>query len=384
MAESEVRRLRELEKENGRLKRLLAERDVELDVVRELLQKSSHARGPAERGGVHREARAVDAAGVRAAGVPACGLLRVCRRWLSYRGGHRDDPVLPRLKLLAAGHLRYGYRRLHVLLRREGHEVNVKRVCRLCVLHGLKLSRKRRRKRRGVGTGVPCRVEYPNHVWAYDFVHDACRGGRKLKILTVEDEFTRRYLAIELERRMPASAVCRALLRLLAEHGTPQFVRGDNGPEFIAKALVKMLAERGMACRHIDPGSPSRGSRLIPLLWQNGLNERFNGSLRDECLNPETFAHADQARAVCRLHRRHHNQERPHSALGYLTPEEFAARCAKRDGNKCEGRCCAAGGGGAPLRKTPRPPRPLSSVAGRTRKNADRRGGPAQVGGSTK
>jgi putative transposase len=301
----------------------------------------------------------------------ACELLRVSRRWLGYRGRRQHDPVLPRLKLLAAQHPRYGYRRLHVLLRREGHEVNVKRVRRLCVLHGLKLSRRRRRKRRGVGTGVPCRAEYPNHVWAYDFVHDACQDGRKLKILTVEDEFTRRCLAIEVERRMPASGVCRALLRLFAEHGTPQFVRSDNGPEFIARALTRMLAERGVQCRHIDPGSP----------WQNGFNERFNGSLRDECLNLETFAHPDQARAVCRLYRRHYNQQRPHSALGYLTPEEFAARCAKRDGNQCEDRGCAAGGGGAPPRKTPKPLKPLSSVAGRTRMNADRRDRPARVGG---
>jgi putative transposase len=249
----------------------------------------------------------------------ACELLGVSRRWLGYQARRTNDPVLPRLKELAARHPRYGYRRLHVMLRREGVKVNVKRVRRLCVLHGLKLSRRRLRKRRGVGTGVPCRAEYPNHVWAYDFVHDACQDGRKLKILTVADEFTRQCLAIEVEHRMPAGSVCRVLLRLFADHGTPAFVRSDNGPEFIAKALVKMLSERGVACRHIDPGSP----------WQNGLNERFNGSLRDECLNLETFAHRDQARAVCRLYKRHYNEQRPHSALGYLTPDEFAARCGK-------------------------------------------------------
>ena len=167
----------------------------------------------------------------------ACGLLRVSRRWLRYEARRcGEDPVLPRLKDLAARHPRYyGYRMLHTLLRRQGVKVNVKRVRRLCVLHGLKLPKKRRRKRRGVGTAVPCRAQYPNHVWAYDFVHDACEDGRKLKILTVEDEFTRRCLAIEVERRMPSSAVCRVLLRLFAEHGAPQFVRSDNGPEFIAK-----------------------------------------------------------------------------------------------------------------------------------------------------
>jgi putative transposase len=217
---------------------------------------------------------------------------------------------------------------------------------------------------------VPCRAGYPNHVWAYDFVHDACQDGRKLKVLTVEDEFTRRCLAIEVERRMPASAVCRVLPRLFGRHGAPQFVRSDNGPEFIAQALVKTLAQRGVACRHIDPGSP----------WQNGLNERFNGSLRDECLNLETFAHRDQARAVCRLFMRHYNEQRPHSALGYLTPSEFAAACGN-NGRKDRG--CAAGGTGAPPRKTPRPNQPLSSGAGRiTRNNANRRDRPARVGGS--
>ena len=308
----------------------------------------------------------------------ACELLRVSRRWLRYPGRRDDDPVLPRLKELAAAHPRYGYRRLHALLRREGVKVNVKRARRLCVVHGLKLSRRRRRKRRGIGTGVPCKAEYPNHVWAYDFVHDACQDGRKLKILTVEDEFTRRCLSIEVERRMPAGAVCRVLLRLFGEHGTPSFVRSDNGPEFVAGALVKALAERGVACRHIDPGSP----------WQNGLNERFNGSLRDECLNPETFAHPDQARAVCRLYMRHYNHERPHSALGYLTPEEFAARCGQIGCGKDKGedRGCAAGGGAAPLRKTPKPLKPLSSEAVKltTRNNAHRRDRPARVGGSTR
>jgi putative transposase len=306
----------------------------------------------------------------------ACELLRVSGRWLRYGAKRRQDLVLPRLKELAARHPRYGYRRLHVLLRREGHAVNVKRVRRLCVLHGLKLSRRRRRKRRGVATGVPCRAEYPNHVWAYDLVHDACRDGRKLKILTVEDEFTRRCLAIEVERRMPASAVCRVLLRLFGEHGTPSFVRSDNGPEFVAEALVKTLAERRVECRHIDPGSP----------WQNGPNERFNGSLRDECLNLETFAHPDQARAVCRLFMWHYNHERPHSALGYLTPDEFAARCGRHEHkDKGEGRGCAADGEGAPPRKTPTPHKPLSSVAERvTRNNADRRDRPARVGGSTR
>ena len=224
-----------------------------------------------------------------------------------------------RLKELARERPRFGYRRLHQMLRREGHRVNVKRIRRLCVLHGLKLSRKVRRKRRGQGIGMPCRAEYPHHVWAYDFVHDVCENGRKLKVLTVEDEFTRRCLAIEVEHRMPARFVAQTLLKLFAEHGlTPALVRSDNGPEFIAKCLMRTLHVKGVECRHVDPGSP----------WQNGINERFNGSYRDECANLETFHNRNHARALSRLYVRDYNERRPHSSLGYLTPEEFARKAA--------------------------------------------------------
>ena len=250
----------------------------------------------------------------------ACQLAGVSRRWLGYVSRREPDPVLGRLKELAMKHPRYGYRRLWWLLRRAGQAVNLKRVRRLCILYGLKLSRKVRRKRRGLGNSMPCRAEYPHHVWAYDFVHDVCEDGRKLKILTVEDEYTRVCLTVEVERRMPATAVCAVLQRLFSEYGTPTYVRSDNGPEFIARALMRLLASMGVACRHIDPGSP----------WQNGINERFNGSLRDECLNLETFSHPDQARAICRLYRREYNDRRPHSSLEYLTPREFASRCQGR------------------------------------------------------
>jgi putative transposase len=244
----------------------------------------------------------------------ACELAGVSRRRLGYSSRRRGDTIVGRLKKLAAERPRYGYRRLHQMLKREGHRVNVKRVRRLCVLHGLKLSRKVRRKRRGQGIGVPCRAQYPNHVWAYDFVHDMCENGRKLKVLTVEDEFTRRCLTIEVEHRMTAGFVARTLLKLFVEFGAPTFVRSDNGPEFIAKCLMRMLKIQGVECRHIEPGSP----------WQNGLNERFNGSYRDECANLETFRNRDHARALSKAYQREYNEDRPHSSLGYLTPCEFA------------------------------------------------------------
>ena len=246
----------------------------------------------------------------------ACGLVKVSRRRLGYVGRRDDSALLARLKELAGKFPRFGFRRLHAMLRREGQTINLKRVRRLCRLHGLKLSRKVRRKRRGIGVGVPCKAEYPNHVWAYDFLFDQCENGRQLKVLTVTDEFTRLCLAIEVEHRMSSIYVGQRLLRLFAEHGTPAYLRSDNGPEFVAKALMRMLKIQGVECRHIEPGSP----------WQNGLDERFNGSYRDECANLETFHNRDQARALSKLYKRHYNQERPHSSLAYQTPTEFAKR----------------------------------------------------------
>ncbi len=150
------------------------------------------------------------------------------------------------------------------------------------------------------------------HVWAYDFLHDWCPSGRQLKILTVEDEFTRESLAIEVDYRITARQLCGILQGLMQRRGVPAFVRSDNGPEFVARSLRRMLAVKGAACKYIDPGSP----------WQNGREERFNGIFRDECANMETFHHRDHARALCRLFQKYYNSERPHSSLGYQTPEE--------------------------------------------------------------
>jgi putative transposase len=249
----------------------------------------------------------------------ACRLVKVSRRRLGYASRRPDDELVARLKELAAAYPRDGSRRLWAKLRREGRIVNLKRVRRLCRKHGLTLTRKRRRKRRGIGCGMPCRAEYPGHAWAYDFMEDRTETGRKLRVLTVVDEFTRECLAIEVEHRMNAKYVANTLLRLFAERGAPAFIRSDNGPEFIARHLMRVLAIYGVRARHIDPGSP----------WQNGKNERFNGSVRDECLNLETFHNRDHARALCKTYGRQYNEKRPHSSLGYLTPREFAETCGR-------------------------------------------------------
>lgn len=256
----------------------------------------------------------------------ACWWLGLSRSWLKYLSVRKADDLGDRLMELAKAHPRYGSRRLCALLRREGRKVNLKRVRRLCGMHGLLLKQKRRRKRRGIGMGVVCSASGPNQVWAYDFVEDRTESGRKLRILTVIDEFTRQCVTVETEYRMNARYVAKTLLRMFAERGTPRYVRSDNGPEFIARDLMRTLAGAGVEVKHIEPGSP----------WQNGLDERFNGSLRDECLNMETFHGCDQARAVIKLYGRHYNDRRPHSSLGYQTPNEFAKAWEKSNAFKCE------------------------------------------------
>jgi putative transposase len=262
----------------------------------------------------------------------ACKLVKVSRRRLGYVSRRNDEPLVRRLKELAAAHPRFGSRMLCSLLRRQGQKVNLKRVRRLCRKHGLTLRPSRPRKRRGIGIGQPCRAEYPHHTWAWDFMEDRTETGRKLRILTVQDEFTRLCLTIEVEHRMSSRFVADTLMALIAEHGMPRFIRSDNGPEFIAKYLMRLFAIHGIEARHIDPGSP----------WQNGRNERFNGTVRSECLNMETFASRDHARMICKVYGRYYNRERPHSSLGYLTPREFAARWTKGKKDGCATRLPSA------------------------------------------
>lgn len=275
----------------------------------------------------------------------ACVLLGVSRRRVKYVSKRiaNDEVLLTRMKELAQKHPRAGARQLRRLLKREGTQVNLKRVCRLCRKHGLLLKQKRRRKRLGIGVGMPCRAGRPDHVWAYDFVEDRTETGRKLRILTVVDEFTRRCVEVEVEHRMNAKFVARTLLRLFQVHGTPRFIRSDNGPEFVAKFLMRVMQIHGVSARHIDPGSP----------WQNGIDERFNGTLRDECLNLETFHHRDHARAIVKLFKRHYNDERPHSSLATktdwaITPGEFHERW-KRENDHTEAKDGCADGGAMDL-----------------------------------
>jgi putative transposase len=231
-----------------------------------------------------------------------------------------DEALCARLVALAQAKRRCGYRGAWAALRREDLRINHKRVYRLWKRCGLGLPRKRKRVRGAKGK-VPLAATHPGHVWTYDFVCDATVDGRRLRCLTLIDEFTRECIAIEVDRRLPATRVIEVLARTFEQHGAPAYLRSDNGPEFIAKALRRWLAERGVATHYIEPGSP----------WQNAYGESFNGTFRGDCLNMEVFHSLAEAQVLIELWRAEYNQERPHMSLGYLTPAEFAEKWRTRD-----------------------------------------------------
>jgi len=254
----------------------------------------------------------------------SCALVGIGRSSYHYVPHPRDDAWLAeRLRKSSKKRKRYGYRRAWASLRRDGHRINHKRVYRVWRAEGLSLKKPKGRKRRRSGASVPCRAEHPKHVWTYDFIHDWCLSGQKLKMLTVLDEFTRECLAIETDTSIRAPDVLQVLEGLFPEHGAPAFLRSDNGPEFIARTLREWLAQDRAQTLYIDPGSP----------WQNAYGESFHSRFRDECLNAELFANVQEAKVVIEQWRRDYNQERPHSSLGYMTPAEFKAAWKAANGN---------------------------------------------------
>ena len=240
-----------------------------------------------------------------------------------YEPAEADDekPLVKRTRELSARHPRYGYRRIWALLRSEGFRINRKRVHRLWRREGLKVPGKQRKRRRLGGGANACfrrKAESKNAVWSYDFVMDQTHDGKRLKMLPVVDEFTRECLAIEVERSMTAKDVVATLRYLFEVRGVPQFIRSDNGPEFIAGAVKQWLKESGAETLYIEPGSP----------WENAYSESFNSRFEDEMLNREEFATLKEAKVLVEDYRREYNHRRPHSSLGYKTPAEFAASCA--------------------------------------------------------
>ncbi|MEO8217929.1 MAG: IS3 family transposase [Acidobacteriota bacterium] len=210
---------------------------------------------------------------------------------------------------------RYGHRRITEELRSAGWIVNGKFVRRICAEEGLKIVPKAHKRRRMGGSGTSRMVAgRKNHVWSYDFVFDQLESGRQLKILPVVDNYTRECLAILVAHNITARDVIELLERLISEYGPPEFLRSDNGPEFIARQLRQWLASRKIATDFIEPGSP----------WQNAFSESFNSRFLDELLNAEVFTSLLEARLLIEEHRLYYNTMRRHCSLGYLTPREFA------------------------------------------------------------
>lgn len=245
----------------------------------------------------------------------ACALLSVARSTVNYQSrlAVRDAPVIAAMRELAGQYPRYGYRRIQVFLGRRGHVMSADRTHRLWRQAGLQVPRKRPRKRVAHSRPRPLPALAANQVWAYDFVFDACANGQQLKCLTVIDEFTRECLAIDVAGGIRSGRVIEVLSRLVSAHGAPKYLRSDNGPEFVSRAVLRWLAQANIDTACSDPGKP----------WQNGSNESFNGKFRDECLSIQWFKNRIDAKMMIEEFRRQYNEVRPHSSLGKLTPAEF-------------------------------------------------------------
>lgn len=242
----------------------------------------------------------------------ACVIVQVQRATFLYKARSPSDAgLVEEITQLALAQPRYGYRRVWAVLRRT-RSINRKRVHRLWKRSKLQVKRVSRHR---VHRERPARLSaaYPNHIWAYDFLFDHDAHGRVLGILTVMDEFTREGLALDVDTTTSAQRVVGVLERLVATQGAPDYIRSDNGAEFVAGAVQAWLANEQIRTLYIDPGCP----------WQNGKDERFNGTVRDECLNLQLFASVNEARVRLETFRQHYNCDRPHSRLSYQTPVAF-------------------------------------------------------------
>lgn len=251
-----------------------------------------------------------------------CGLLQIAVSSYRYRRTRSDEALRERLVELARKKPRFGYRRLHVLLEGDGERVNHKRVFRVYREAGLAVRRKARK--RLVREGSPrAALTGANQEWAVDFAHDALASGRAIRVLTVEDEYTRECLRLEVDTSFASPRVTRALEGILRNRPRPLAIRCDNGPEFSSRHFLAWCIERGIALVHIQPGKPQ----------QNGYVESFNGKLRDECLNVSWFENLWDARRKIAAWQKEFNEERPHSSLGYQTPAAYARQLLPSSGS---------------------------------------------------
>ncbi len=247
----------------------------------------------------------------------ACRYLGLTRSSWHYRqrGGEGKEKLVRRIIALSRKYPRYGYRRIRALLVREGWKASRKFVQQVRRLEGLGVNGKKpRRRRQGKSTGSPTQATRPNEVWSWDFVHTRTENKLPLKLFTLIDECTRQCLMIRAGRQLRSGDVLDTLSEVMAVRGVPEFIRSDNGSEFIAKEVQGWLAEMGIRTLYIEPGSP----------WQNGHVESFHNRLRDECLEQEEFLSVAEARVVIEDWREFYNQIHPHSSLGFQSPDEFA------------------------------------------------------------
>jgi putative transposase len=253
----------------------------------------------------------------------ACRVLDQPRSTQRYQSRRPQDEsrLLREMRALARRRPRFGAERIHRLLVARDWQVNHKRVHRLWKRENMQIPRKQHRRRRFPGGSenscVRHRAEHKDHVWSYDFLTDRTEDGRQLRLLAVIDEYTRECLAVEVARSFTAEDVVGALQYLFAVRGTPQHIRSDNGPEFVAKSVRRWLERADVKTLFIAKGSP----------WENGYVESFNGKLRDELLNRELFLSLEEARWVTDRWRLDYNHHRIHSALDYQTPAAYAAGC---------------------------------------------------------
>ena len=246
----------------------------------------------------------------------ACGLIEIQRSSYYYRSKPRDDePIRQRLRDLAFSRPRYGYRRLQILLRREGWRVNHKRVLRIYREEDLAVRSKKRKKRVARLRVVPPRVTRINVHWSMDFVADQLATGQRFRSLTVIDLFSRECVLIESDRSLPAIRVTEALDKVIADRGQPRVITTDNGTEFTSRHFEFWAHQRGIKLDFISPGRPV----------ENCYIESFNGKFRDECLSENWFESLSSARHAIEIWRLDYNKNRPHSSLKNLTPEQFVA-----------------------------------------------------------
>lgn len=249
----------------------------------------------------------------------ACKLVGISRSSARYSPKPRpgETAFKQRVRQLANQHPNYGYRRITAILRREGSQVNHKRVQRIWQAEGLQLPRRKPRKRWcGPKGEVIHKAQYRNHVWSYDFLEEHTVRGKRLRILAVIDEFTRECLAFLVDRSITSNEVVDLLEWLFLVYGKPRHIRSDNGPELIAHKIQDWLAEQGCKTIYISPGSP----------WENAYIESFIGKFRKECVDRYLFYTLKETRSIVEDWRQEYNNYRPHSSLGYLPPSAFVAQ----------------------------------------------------------